>query len=257
VYDTVTSATDIMTALKNRYNATTPSQHVGDDVLYLAGKTGSDAAPYLARTDVRLGQIMVEMAWSRKDGPAPVQKQVNVAQEITNDLQKVVSGKVHGSPKPVDKTLLPPAGLDITYLGSVQLPIETWTVMLGFGLPGTVLGDVQRLGATDFAFGDYALNNDSHMEVQTALITFPNALSADAWFNEFAPVAPDDAGISSAYIKVAGGNPASGEYHYLVAAGDYGVTLVCKASLSGEAASRECEDPMHNTAVAWKSALGG
>ena len=53
------------------------------------------------------------------------------------------------------------------------------------------------------------------------------------------------------------GNPASGEYHYLFAAGDYGVTLICRASLSGEAASRECEGPMQNTAVAWKIALGG
>jgi hypothetical protein len=33
--------------------------------------------------------------------------------------------------------------------------------------------------------------------------------------------------------------------------------MVCKPSIDGEAASRECEAPLETTAIAWKLALNG
>jgi hypothetical protein len=257
VYDTVTSATTFMTALKTQYGATTPTQKVGDDTLYLTGHGAVVAAPFIARIFARLGQIVVELNWSRKDGPVALDQEVKIAKKVIDGLQPVASGKVHGSLQPVGKTFLPPAGLDITYLGSTQLPIGAWTVMLGLALPGSAVNLLGSLGVANFAYGDYALNNDTHMEVQTALLTFPSPTDAMGWFTTFAPGPPDSSGISSKYVPIAGGTPASGEYHYVFVAGNYGAMLICKSSTSGEAATKECEDPVQRTAAAWELALGG
>lgn len=257
VWDTTASATAFMTALKNQYGATTPSNKVGDDTLYLTGKGAAAAAPFVARTFVRLGQIMVDLTWSRKDGPPPVAQEQKIAKQVVDGLQPVVSGKVHGSLQPVSAKFLPPPGPDITYLGSAVLPIGAWTVMVSAASPETVLSLLQSAGVTTFAYGDYALDNDTHMEVQTALLTFASPADATAWLSVFASTAPDPSGLSSAYVPVGGGTPAAGEYHYLMAVGSYGVMLICKPSTSGEAATRECEDPMTRTAAAWKIALGG
>jgi len=44
-------------------------------------------------------------------------------------------------------------------------------------------------------------------------------------------------------------------YEYVLSSGTYGIMIICKASLEGEAASKECENPSHDTAIAWKLAL--
>jgi hypothetical protein len=256
-YDTVSTATGVMTNLKTQYGATTPPQKVGDDTLYLTGKGVGGAAPYVARTFVRLGQIMVEIGWSRKDGPPQLSQEQKVAKKVVDNLQQVMSHKVRGTAQPVGDKFVPPAGLDITYLGSTQLPIESWTVMVNSALPGPALTLLQGEGVANFAYGDFALNNDTHMEVQTALLTFPIPTAATDWLNTFSSGTADQAGIVSAYIPIAGGTPAAGEYHYFFTSGNYGGMLICRPSVSGEAATRECEDPMQRTAVAWKLALGG
>ena len=256
VYDKTSSATARMTDLQNAFGAAPSTPKVGDQVLYY-GLAGGGAAPFVYRTFVRVGQIVVTITWSRKDTPSTSVKQLaKNATNIVDGLKKVLAGKVPPSPSPVDPQFLPVPGLDITALGSATLPIEAWPVMENLGLPGPNLELLKGAGLTTFVYGDYALNNDTHMEVQSALLTFASAADAAAWVTVYAPAKPDQSGIASGYIKK-GGSPAAGEYHYFFSAGTYGGMLVCRASLSGEAASRECEDPMENTALAWKLALGG
>jgi len=254
-YNTVSAATTVMTNLKNQYGAGAPPQKVGDDTLYLNGSAGG-AAPYVARTYVRLGSIMVEIAWLNKDGPPSLQQRVKVAKKVIDGLQPVASGKVHGKLQAVEQSELPPPGLDITNLGSARLAVESLPVMLSVAMPEAVLSLLQTDGVKNFAYGDYALNNDTHMEVQTAYLTFPTTADALEWATNFAPNPPDPSGIASGYIAT-GGTPAGGEYHYLFTAGTVGGLLICKPTIAGEAASRECEMPMERTALGWKLALRG
>jgi hypothetical protein len=253
VYDKVASASTRMTNLKNAFSTSPTSPKVGDDTLY-NGAAGSGAAPFVYETFVRLSQIVVTIVWSRKSPGVTTQQLSKLAGSVVNRLKKMNSSKAHASPQAVDPKLLPPPGLDITYLGSAQLPIESWAVMILSGLPGTVASLMRSAGITDFAYGDYALNNDTSMEVQTALLKFATTTDASQWATTFAPAPPDDNGIANDYIKTAG-SPAAGQYHYVFTSGVYGGYLICKSSLDGQAASRECEDPMERTAVAWRFAL--
>lgn len=253
VFDTVSSATTQMTNIKNALGTTPTTPKVGDDVAYYAA-AGGGGAPFVTRTFVRLGQIVAAIIWTRKDSSITVDQLARNATLVVNGLKNVAARKVRPSRQPVDPAELPPAGLDITLLGSARLPIETWVVMTRSALPGTVGSVMQSVGVTDFAYGDYALNLDTHMEVQTALLKFPTDTDATDWASTFAGAAPDQSGIASGYLPV-GGTPAAGEYHYFFVQGVYGGMMVCKPSLDGEAASRECEDPLERTAIAWKFAL--
>jgi hypothetical protein len=156
----------------------------------------------------------------------------------------------------VDSKVLPPAGLDITFLGAAQLPIEAWVVMDQLAIPAPLATALHAQGVNNFGFGDYALNNDTHMEVQAAVLTFTTATEATDWANNFSTSTPDQTGISTAYIPGSGVEGA-GEYHVLFAAGTHGAMLVCRATVEGEAASRACEGPLTRTALAWKLSLGG
>lgn len=253
VYDKSASATSVMNDYQTVYGSSPSSPRVGDQVLYYA-MAGSGAAPYVARSFVRVGQIVVQIVWSRKDSVPPMNQLGRVANLFAGDLKN--ASKAHGSFKQPDAKFLPPPGLDITKLGAAVLPIEAFAVMLLAALPGTLV-DVLKSDAVDtFAYGDYVLNNDTHMEVQTALLAFPSTSIAGDWATGAAPGAPDSNGIASGYIAT-GGSPAGGEYHYIFTSGVYGVEIVCKPTVEGEAASRECEDPVERTAVAWMQALGG
>jgi hypothetical protein len=255
VYDKTSSATTRMTDLQNALGLSPTNPKVGDQVLYY-GLGGTGAAPYITRTFVRVGQIVVQVIWSRKDGIPTVAQLGKNAAKFVEGLKKVLAGKVQASPQAVNPKYLPTPGLDITYLGSAQLPIEAWLVMDGLALPAAALAVLHGEGTSNFVFGDFVLNNDTHMEVRTALLPFPSATAATDWASTFAPATPDQAGVASAYIPV-GGSPASGEYHYFFTSGAYGGMLICKPSLDGEAASRECEAPMERTAIAWKLTLSG
>jgi hypothetical protein len=256
LYDTVTSATAVMTNLKNSYGASTPAQKVGDDTLYLSG-SGGGGAPYISRTVVRLGQVMTQIAWARKDGQPTLQQAQKVAAKVIDGLKKVVGGKVHVVPPKADPKLLPNPGLDITYLGSAQLPIEAWIVMTRSALPGPLVDALHTLGINDFAYGDYALNNDTHMEVRTVMFTFPSPATATQWVTLFGPGKPDANGIDWTYVPIAGSVEGSGEYHYYLASGTHGAMLVCAPTIDGEAASRACEAPMERVAISWLLSLSG
>ena len=255
VFDTTASATTLMTDLKNAHSNSPTTPKAGDDTLYTVG-LGEGGAPFVYRTYVRVGQVIVTIGWAHRD-PAPSVQQLNKnAVKVVDGLKKVLSGKLRGSLKPVLTSEVPPPGRDITVLGAARLPIEAWVVMGRIALMDTFLQVIKKTGVTDFAFGDYALNNDTHMEVQTALVKFASPADAADWASVATGNQPDASGIASTYLPT-GGTPAAGEYHYVFAAGTYGAMLVCKPSLDGEAATRECESPMERTALAWKIALGG
>src|SRR5438132_7291116 len=176
------------------------------------------------------------------------------AQKFASALKDV--SKAHATPPPVDANLLPPPGLDITLLGASELPVEAFVVMILTALPDTVLALLHENGVNTFTYGDYALNNDTHMEVQTGLLKFPTSADAADWASTFSPGTPDSNGIGNAYLPI-GGSPAAGVYHFVFASGIYGALMVCKSTVDGEAASRDCEEPMKATALAWKLSLGG
>jgi hypothetical protein len=254
VFDKASSATTVMTNLQTRYGASVASTpKVGDQVLYYA-VFGTGAAPYVTRTFVRVGQIVLALVWTKKDSDIKIEQLGKNAKKFADPLRNV--GKVQSTPRPVDQTLLPPPGRDITLLGSADLPLESFPVMINAALPGPLLTELRANGASTFTYGDYALNNDTHMEVQTALLRFSSSFAASQFAGALAPGTPDSDGIAGAYLKTGGGSPGAGEYHFVFASGLYSALIICKASVEGEAASRECEDPIHNTALAWKLGLG-
>jgi hypothetical protein len=255
VYDTTSSATTQMTNFQNAFGTSPTSPREGDQVLYY-GLGGSGGAPYITRTFVRVGQVILQIIWSRKDGVATLQQLGTNAAKFVSGLKKAMAAKVHASPPGVDPKLLPPAGLDITFLGAAQLPIEAWLIMDQLAIPAPLATQLHSQGVNNFVFGDFALNNDTHMEVQAAVLTFMTATEATDWANNFSTSAPDQTGISTAYIPGSGVEGA-GEYHVLFAAGTHGAMLVCRATVEGEAASRACEGPQTRTALAWKLSLGG
>ena len=260
VYDSPASAITVMSGLQTTYGTTITSPKIGDQVLYYEFR-GSGAAPHVARVYVRIGQVVVEVAWANKDSPATVDQLAKLGRAFVARLQPANSkGKATPastpSPSPVTAKELPPPGLDVTLLGSAHLPIEAITVMIGSALPDSIASLMHQSGVDSFAYGDYALNNDTHMEVQTALLTFGSPIDAVSWAKAFGPGTADSAGIYWQYIPESG-SPAAGEYHYVFASGSYGIYMICKSSFPGEAASRECEDPTHRTAIAWQLALQG
>jgi len=254
VFDKTSSATGAMNDFQIIYGRSiSTSPKVGDQVLYYV-TFASGGAPYLTRTLVRVGQVVVALVWTKKDSQIKVQQMGKNAKLFADPLRNL--NKTHAQLAKVDPMLLPPPGLDITALGSANLPLESFVVMINAALPGTLVSDLRSVGATSFAYGDYALNLDTHMEVQTAVLRFPSVQAAASFAGALSPSPPDQSGIGSGYVKAGGGTPAAGEYHYVFTAGAYGVLLICKASIAGEAASKECEDPMENTSIAWRAALG-
>jgi hypothetical protein len=253
VYDTTSAASTVMADVKTAYGASPTSPKLGDQVLYYEFRA-SGAAPHAARVFVRVGSIVAEVVWANKDAPAKVDQLARVARPFVANLKNL--GKLHPSASPAATKELPPPGLDITLLGTAHLPVESFVVLTGSGLPDNVAALLRQSGIDSFTYGDYALNADTHMEVQTALMAFPSAADAESWAKAFGPGTADSAGIYSQYVP-GSGSPAAGAYHYVFASGVAGVYMICKSSVEGEAASRECEDPMHRTAVGWQFALQG
>jgi len=254
VFDKTSSATTRMTDFQTVYGQSISSTpKVGDQVLYYA-TFGGGGAPYLTRTFVRVGQVVLTLVWTKKDSQFKIADLGKHAKLFADPLRDL--SKAHAKTDSVDSHLLPPDGLDITKLGVANLPLESFVVMINSAVPESMVTAFQQVGATSFAYGDYALNLDTHMEVQTAAFRFGSPVTAASFLSVLAPSQPDAHGIASGYIKEGGGTPAAGVYQYMFSAGQFGVLMICKASVDGEAASRECEDPMETTAIAWREALG-
>lgn len=256
VFDTSAAATTLMTNLQAQLGQSPSSPRVGDQVLYYGAGSGNGAAPYLSHTFVRVGQFVVEIDLTRKDAQASVNQLASYARKFIAGVQNLGKSRPSPRPSPVNTKQLPPPGRDITQLGSAQLPIEAFVVMIGTALPDNVDAYMRHGGVTTFSYGDYALNADTHMEVRTAFLTFGTPVDAATWASTFGPGMPDSSGLYSQYVST-GGSPAAGEYHYVFTQGQYGVFMICKPAVDGEAASRECEAPMGRTADGWTLALQG
>ena len=103
VYDKASTATSEMTSFQNAYGTSPSSPKVGDQVLYYGFHAGG-AAPIVTRTFVRVGQIVIQIVWSRKDTIPLLDQLGKTAAKFTDGLKNL--GRAHRSPKAVDATLL-------------------------------------------------------------------------------------------------------------------------------------------------------
>jgi hypothetical protein len=252
LWDSTSSATTQMTNIQAAFGTSASGAKVGDQVLYYGSQTAG-AAPYGTATFVRIGQIITTITLSSKDRFPSVSQLGRIASKVTSRLKDVLSGKVHVTPLLASEaSLLPPAGPDLTLLGSVKLPIEAIIVMFGFAAPEAIAGALRVTGVDTIVFGDYALNNDTHMEVRAGVFNFNTTTDAATWFNALRGNENVDAnGIATFY------DYPSGQYFSLFTAGTKGALLVCRSTASQESASRACEQPLTRVAPAWQLNITG
>jgi hypothetical protein len=253
VWASTSAATTQFSNVASAFGTSAPGPKEGDQVLYY-GSAGTGAAPYDTSTIVRLGPIVTGIDWSRKDGFPTVTQLGKIAGKVASKLSVLLAGKVHGSPLTInDSTLLPPAGSDITLLEATRIPVEVAVGLVSTALPAQGLDDaLHASGVNDFLFGDYVLDNDTHMEVRANLLQFQSNADATAWLDLFRGSYPLDPNGIAGYF-----DDATGQYYYLFTSGTQGAMLICRSTSDVEAASRSCEAPMARTAHSWKANLGG
>ncbi|MEO9048685.1 MAG: hypothetical protein ABI334_03610 [Candidatus Dormiibacterota bacterium] len=251
VWNSTASATTQMSNIQSSLGTPVTGTKAGDQTLYYGQTSSGGAAPYGTATFIRLGQIVITSTLSLKDASPPVSKLGRIATRLVSRLKDVLSGKVKVAPLPGgDTSVLPPPGPDLTLLGSVELPIEAVIVMLGFASPEALAGVLKTTGVDHIVFGDYALDNDTHMEVRAGVFGFITSQDADTWFNALrGSTRVDELGIATFY------DDASGQYFSLFTAGAKGAILVCRSTSDLEAASRACESPLSRVAPAWQGRL--
>jgi hypothetical protein len=251
-WSSTSTASTEMNSLKTALGPSASGAKVGDDVLYY-GLQGTGAAPYQTATFVRVGSVVTIITWSRKDSYPKVDQLSRIAAKVVARLKNVLAGKVRSSPlSTADAAKLPPKGPDITLLGAVMVPIESMVVMLNISAPEKFSSLLHNSGADSMVFGDYVLDNDTHMEVRASILDFTTSQIAAEWIDLFRGGAmPDASGISGGY------DPRTGQYFNLFTVGNKGAMLVCRSTADGEAASRSCELPMSRVSVAWQVSLQG
>jgi hypothetical protein len=252
LWNSTSTATTRMSNIQSAFGTSASGPKVGDQVLYF-GSQSSTAAPFETATFVRVGQVVTTISLNRKDAFPSVSQLGKIATKVVSRLKDILAGRVHASPLPSsDSTLLPPAGPDLTLLGSTRLPIEAVVVMLGFASPETLAGILHGDGVDSIVFGDYALDNDTHMEVRAGLLDFSTTQNANDWIGALRGTAAIDSnGVSTFY------DDGSGQYFSLFTAGTRGAILVCRSTSNVEAASRSCESPLSRVAPVWQLSLGG
>jgi hypothetical protein len=252
LWDSSSSATTAMNNVQSAFGTAVSGPKVGDQVLYY-GSQGTGAAPYGFFTFVRVGRIVTTIALNLKDLSARIAQLAKIATKVTSRLKDVLAGKVHASPLPTaDVSLLPPPGPEMTLLASVRLPIEAVVVMLDSSSPEALAGILHTAGVDSIVFGDYVLDNDTHMEVRASVFNFINAQQATTWLDALrGDHRVDPNGIALYY------DDSTGQYFSLAAAGTRSAVLICRSTSSGEAASRSCELPLSRLAPAWQISLTG
>jgi hypothetical protein len=250
LWDSTSTATAQMTSIQSAFGTSASGAKVGDQALYYGSKL-SGAAPYGTVTFIRTGQVVTTINMALKDAFPTVALLGRIATKVGSRLKDVLAGKVHGSPRAsADDLLLPPAGPDLTLLGSATLPIEAVVVMLGFESPEALARILHSSGVDSIVFGDYALDVDTHMEVRAGVFTFAASPDAATWVDELRGSHQFDAnGIATFY------NDGSGEYFSLFTVGSRAAILVCRSTSDAEAASRACEVPMTRIGPAWMLSL--
>jgi hypothetical protein len=250
LWDSTSTATAQMTSIQSAFGTSASGAKVGDQALYYGSKI-SGAAPYGTVTFIRTGQVVTTITMGLKDAFPTVALLGRIATKVGSRLKDVLAGKVHASPlSATDGLLLPPAGPDLTLLGSATLPIEAVVVMLGFESPEALARILHTSGVDSIVFGDYALDVDTHMEVRAGVFTFAASPDAATWVDELRGSHQFDAnGIATFY------NDGSGEYFSLFTVGSRAAILVCRSTSDAEAASRACEVPMTRIGPAWMLSL--
>jgi hypothetical protein len=223
------------------------SPKVGDQVIYY-GSQGANAAPYQTVTLVRVGRVVAVIGWDLKDAYPKVAQLNKIASRIVSRLDSVLAGKVQATPPSAsDLATLPPDSLDLTRLGAARIPVEAAVVMIGATTIDTLAQTLRDSGVNDVDFGEYALNADTHMEVQATVFTFATAAGATSFVSPFASSMA--AGQSGYYDQ------AQGWYMFAFASGTRAALLMCQSTAPTEAASRACEGPLSRVVAAWKLVL--
>jgi hypothetical protein len=252
MWATTSAATTQMTTVQTEFGTPVAGPKAGDQVLYY-GSQITGAAPYATSTIVRVGQILSAISWTLKGAFPAVAELGKIAVKVASRVKDLIAGKVHGSSlAATDSALLPPASLDMTLLGSARIPIEAAVVMIDSPSLQGLAQTFHNSGVDDIVFGDYALNNDTHMEVRASVFGFSTAQDATAWLDLVrGTYTLDPGGIAAFY------DPSLGEYYFLFAAGTQVGMLICRSTSSAEAASRACEAPLSRVTPVWKLSLGG
>ena len=251
VWDSSTVATAIVTNTQTAVGSTLTGPPAGDQVLYYTQMFSFSAAPYVAVIMVRVGQTVATIEWARTPGFAATSQSGKLAGKVASKLKDALAGKLKASPPPaVNPLLLPAPGPDLVLLGATRLPIDVLASMLDAASPSDLKGFFSQLGVTDFAYGDYTLDADTHMEFQTSAFTFSSPTDATDWLNT--AIGATNLDSSGNYITF---DQTTEQYEAFFAAGSHGVIIICKSSAQFEAASRSCEAPLSRVVTAWKADL--
>ena len=255
-FDKASSATSVMSNAQSSFGNGSTGKSVGDQVLYYQQKLAGGGAPYETLTLIRIGSVVVESTWLKNDGFPSADQLGKVASKLASGLKDAIAGKVHGRPvSTADLATLPPPNAYITLLGAARLPIEAVPLMLNASAPTQLVTLFKAENLNDFLYGDYVLDNDTHMEVQAAVFTLTSATAANELFDAFKGTSTvDPNGVLKLYNDITG----PGQYDYFILAGRHVGLLICRSTAelsSNEAASRSCEGPLETVATAWPTAF--
>lgn len=255
------AATTVFNNIQSNAGAGVSGPKVGDASLYYGQQltqtsgTAQGAAPFETLTIVRHGTFLIESTWDRKDGFPSVDQLAAIARLLDTRLKDAMSGKIRGTIiSSDDLALLPPPNAAMTLLGAVRLPIEAVPLMLNAAAPTEVVGMFKELSVNDFVYGDYALDEDTHMEVQAATFKFSSPAAAGSVFDTFrGSDTPDANGLVKSYNDATG----PGQYDIEFQQGSYLGLMICRSTAedSNEAASRACETPIEVVSAAWAGTL--
>jgi len=253
IWDTTSLATAVMSSYQTALGTSLTGPKAGDQVLYYQQQLQYGAAPYATEAYIRVGQTIIQSIWSRTDSFGGANKLGKIAVKIASRLKQVTAGKVHSTPpSSTDTALLPPPGPYLTLLGSARLAIEAAVVMVHSASPDAMATGLHDAGLKTFVFGDYTLDNDTHMEVRTGVLEFQSASSASLWLDEVRGTNSLTSDGFAAYF-----DDLTGQYFLLFVAGSRAAVYICRSVAEGESASRSCEAPIAPVGAAWKSSLKG
>lgn len=261
-FDSSSAATTVINDIQNNAGAGVSGPNVGDKALYygqqLTQTSGSQGgAPFETLSIFRVGQFVIESTWDRKDGFPSISQLGKIGTQLVSRLKDALSGRVHGTIIPADDiATLPPPNAAMTLLGAVRLPIQAVPLMLNSPAPTAVVQMFTSLSVTDFVYGDYALDEDTHMEVQTATFKFSSASDAKTIYDAFKGTDTEDA---NGLVKTYNDSNGPGQYDVTFLSGTFVGLMICRSTAeeSNEAASRSCETPIEVVSAAWAGTLGG
>jgi hypothetical protein len=252
LWDSSTDATAHMTGVQNLLGTPINGPRVGDQQLYYQEPPAAGSPSYTTYAFVRLGPAVDTLTWTSGSNFASVNTVGKIASAAIGKLRSALGGRLRASPPAADDlSLLPPANQDITLLGMTHLPIETFGLMISVAAPEDLAKTFHDLGVSDFVFGDYALDNDTQMEVRAGVITFSSDQDAKDLLNSFRT----SSDTSNPFVVLYQDQSGPGQYYVMFAAKTQFAILICRNTALTVAASRSCENPISRVGDAWYSTL--